>query len=467
MLLLTTFCLGFYICEVSEKLTRLFFIWQTGDVDILVYSGDMVDSQATFSTEKISIDGDDGNVSVTDQMVASILQIRPFLWATVPTAPPSDEVPEGGESQKIPDSTTAHIVPVALEVPSINQALLENIQRQFKETPNMKEIIQEFVLSRDILDIMGFVLNNDMIQFLHTSYSFHWDKSITLPVQDEKNDNAQSHIRFDDTAMEEGEEEEEEDGEEKESLPTTSFSLEKYFPMKADYLAFQRLSSQAFTIFNLEQLIQSARHPSDKIFPLDYCAIDCEMCSTREGLELTRITIIDPFNGIILDSLVKPKLEIIDYHTEFSGVTQQSLDKITVTLEDIQIFLRYIINKDTIIIGHSLDTDLKALRIVHYNVIDTAALFPHHSGLPFKYSLKKLMKDYLNRDIQDSSAGHDSAQDAIAALELLLFQVRKKTVPKIACFVVLISFVFHFNRFLYEEIRIKRNQQIMKVYCKN
>lgn len=40
------------------------------------------------------------------------------------------------------------------------------------------------------------------------------------------------------------------------------------------------------------------------IFPLDLCAIDCEMCSTKDGLELTRITILHPIHGIIIDTLV-------------------------------------------------------------------------------------------------------------------------------------------------------------------
>jgi RNA exonuclease 1 len=95
-----------------------------------------------------------------------------------------------------------------------------------------------------------------------------------------------------------------------------------------------------------------------------------------------------------------------------------------VTLQDIQVFLRCIISKETIIIGHSLDTDLKALRIIHRRIIDTSAIFPHYVGLPHKISLKKLAKDYLNQEIQDSVHGHDSIEDSLTALELLLFQVR-------------------------------------------
>lgn len=44
-------------------------------------------------------------------------------------------------------------------------------------------------------------------------------------------------------------------------------------------------------------------------------ALDCEMVSTNQGLELARVTIIN-FNGtIIIDELVKPRNPIINYNT--------------------------------------------------------------------------------------------------------------------------------------------------------
>lgn len=93
-------------------------------------------------------------------------------------------------------------------------------------------------------------------------------------------------------------------------------------------------------------------------------------------------------------------------------------------MQDIQDFLPLVISKDTILIGHSLDNDLKALRIVHHRIIDTAALFPHDQGLPHKIALKKLAKDYLHIDIQDGINGHDSIQDSVTSLELLILQVK-------------------------------------------
>lgn len=71
------------------------------------------------------------------------------------------------------------------------------------------------------------------------------------------------------------------------------------------------------------------------------------------------------------------------------------------SLFDVQQLLRRIIDKNTIIVGHSLDTDLKVLQLVHSTIIDTCALFCHPKGLPNKNSLKNLAKDELGKKIQD------------------------------------------------------------------
>ncbi|RQM10107.1 hypothetical protein DD237_005581 [Peronospora effusa] len=156
-------------------------------------------------------------------------------------------------------------------------------------------------------------------------------------------------------------------------------------------------------------------------------ALDCEMCETDIGMELTRVTVVNINGVVVYDQLVKPQSTIINYHTEFSGISEETLKDTKHILADVQRDLTtQFLFEDTILVGHSLTSDLRALRMVHPTIADTAILFPHQRGFPFRTSLKYLTKTYLKKDIQmQVQAGHDSAEDAIASLNLLLLKVRE------------------------------------------
>ncbi|XP_034036035.1 RNA exonuclease 1 homolog [Thalassophryne amazonica] len=154
-------------------------------------------------------------------------------------------------------------------------------------------------------------------------------------------------------------------------------------------------------------------------------ALDCEMCYTKQGLELTRVTVIDSELKVIYDTFVKPDSKVVDYNTRFSGVTEEDLENTTITLRDVQAVLLSLFSDESILIGHSLESDFLALKLIHSSVVDTAIVFPHRLGLPYKRALKNLMADHLKRIIQDNVEGHDSSEDASACMELMIWKLKE------------------------------------------
>jgi DNA polymerase III epsilon subunit-like protein len=120
-------------------------------------------------------------------------------------------------------------------------------------------------------------------------------------------------------------------------------------------------------------------------------ALDCEMVQTAQGSELARITLIlltgvgqqveDQVSyKVMLDELVKPYGSILDYVTKYSGVTAAIMDPVMTRLEQIQAALISIVHENDVLVGHSLENDLRALRLVHDKVVDTAMVFRAVSG---------------------------------------------------------------------------------------
>ncbi|MGH0172133.1 UNVERIFIED_CONTAM: hypothetical protein FKN15_002957 [Acipenser sinensis] len=124
-------------------------------------------------------------------------------------------------------------------------------------------------------------------------------------------------------------------------------------------------------------------------------ALACQMCYTTQGLELARVTVVNPSLQIVYDTFVKPDSEVIDYNTRFSGVTEDDLKRANPTIRDVQAVLLNLFSAETILIGHCFENDLFALKLFHNTVIDTSIVFPHRLGLPNKRTLRKLMADYL------------------------------------------------------------------------
>ncbi|KAL6433228.1 hypothetical protein ACFW04_006443 [Cataglyphis niger] len=154
---------------------------------------------------------------------------------------------------------------------------------------------------------------------------------------------------------------------------------------------------------------------------IDIYAIDCEMCFTRNGLELTKVTVIDLYGNLVYDTLVKPKNKIIDYNTKFSGITEEKMSNVTVTLTQVQKDLLKFIHAETILLGHNLASDFRMLQLFHNNVVDTTMICPHSKGFPYCMALKTLARNSLNREIQKDT--HDSLEDARTVVDIVLEKV--------------------------------------------
>jgi RNA exonuclease 1 len=161
---------------------------------------------------------------------------------------------------------------------------------------------------------------------------------------------------------------------------------------------------------------------------LSMVAIDCEMCYSGVGenkkLELARASAVGPDGAVIYDKLVMPKEAITDYNTTHSGITAEQMRGVTTTLRDVQRELLELIAAETILVGHSLENDLKRLKMMHANCVDTVALYPHKRGPPYRNKLSGLTEKFLGRKIQEGT--HDSVADARATMELALLKVNAR-----------------------------------------
>jgi len=125
---------------------------------------------------------------------------------------------------------------------------------------------------------------------------------------------------------------------------------------------------------------------------LEIVALDCEMIYTTAGMSVARVSVVDSTGAKVFDELIRldEGVEVIDFNTRFSGITEEEYASAILPLDSIRTSLDAFIDSDTIVIGHALENDLKTLRMIHHRCVDTAIMFPHKAGPPYRRALRDL-----------------------------------------------------------------------------
>ncbi|CAM9897617.1 unnamed protein product [Lampetra planeri] len=156
-----------------------------------------------------------------------------------------------------------------------------------------------------------------------------------------------------------------------------------------------------------------------------YVAMDCEMVGTgRGGTEsaLARCSIVDYNKRVLYDEYVKPDQPVTDYRTRFSGILPRHLVHAT-SYEEARKEIKKIL-EGKIIIGHDMRRDFSTLglNIQMFDTRDTSLCEPLLKKAKLtvgrRASLKNLAQILLSIQIQNSSEGHCSVEDAKAVMDL-------------------------------------------------
>jgi hypothetical protein len=128
-------------------------------------------------------------------------------------------------------------------------------------------------------------------------------------------------------------------------LPTTHSEAERLLrsvglPVGTATVGTESLAVQYSTLPRQDRrhaaLWEGVPQGSDAPRRVQVAAVDCEMCVTAVGVELTRVSLLAHDGSLLLDALVKPAADILDYKTQFSGISEEMLSGVTTTLAQVK-----------------------------------------------------------------------------------------------------------------------------------
>ena len=162
-------------------------------------------------------------------------------------------------------------------------------------------------------------------------------------------------------------------------------------------------------------------------------ALDCEMVGLSGGRdELARLSVVDFLTGeVLMDQLVVPTERVTNWRTRYSGITRAAMEsarRAGLTLNGWPVaraVLFALADADTVLVGHSLNHDLKVLRVAHSRVVDSQVLYAEEvfgrgQWLERGWALKRLCAEVLCVGVQVGRRGHDGLEDTLATRELVI-----------------------------------------------
>ncbi|XP_048132204.1 small RNA degrading nuclease 3-like [Rhodamnia argentea] len=194
-------------------------------------------------------------------------------------------------------------------------------------------------------------------------------------------------------------------------------------------------SEYSFPSYEEEWVVTKLKKKSKVMRSTDVVAVDCEMVLCEDGTEAcVRVCVVDRSLKVKLNEFVNPGKAIADYRTEITGIVAADLDGIKCSLSDVQKSMKKLLSHGTIIVGHSLNGDLRALKLDHARVIDTSYIFQYpDASFQRKPSLNNLCKSVLGYEVRAKGAPHNCLDDASAVMKLVLAVIERGCDTNILC----------------------------------
>lgn len=188
----------------------------------------------------------------------------------------------------------------------------------------------------------------------------------------------------------------------------------------------QYISDYSFPSHEEDWIITKLSKKAKSMRSNEMVAVDCEMVLCEDGTEaLVRVCVVDRNLEVKLNEFVNPNKAVVDYRSAITGISAKDLEGVKCLLADVQRSMAKLLSRGTILVGHSLNNDLQALKLDHARVIDTSYIF-RYTDDPFyrKPSLNNLCKSVLGYEVRKNDAPHNCLDDACAAMKLVQAKIK-------------------------------------------